>query len=1178
MSKKKPFSRLARWSACVPLVVACQVHALSPYSDNPLFLGGNIQPNVMFTLDDSGSMQWDAMPDNVTYFAYLYPRPVGLYGGADYSNYVPNFDPTNWYNAKMRSSYNNKIYYNPAVTYTPWAQSGGALWANAVTTCAPHNPQLPGLGCRDLTVSQTVNLSGSSWWYGTAGWYQGNHTFTPAVYYRYNSGSVNSAGSYTEVKITSATASYTGDGRATRTDCTAGTCTYAQEIQNFANWYTYYRSRILLARAGVGRAFSAQGGNMRVGFAAINKGNTTVDGVANTSVVISGVRPFTLGSADRNAFFTSLYGHVIPTSGTPLRTALKKVGGYYERTDDQGPWGETPGSAGGTQHECRQSYNILMTDGYWNDGESGVGNADGTAGSTITNHSSPASPANYTYSAVAPFTDGYSNTLADYAMDYWKRDLRTGLNNKVPTNPDDPAFWQHMVTFTAGLGVSGTLVAPLPAAPAWPDPTLGDPQKLDDLWHAAVNGHGEFFSAAEPQAFAAGLSSALSTITARTGSASAVATNSTKLDANGRTYQAKFNSGDWSGQLLAYPIDIFGNFGSLDWDAGVVVNSIAPSLRVILTKGASDGVEFQYANLTAAQQTELNKNASGTTDGCGPERVAYLRGDAVNEGSGTFTCASTTVINKLRSRPTSKLGDIVNSGPAYVGEPSAGYSDVDHPGYEAFSGASGYSSRTPMIYVGANDGSLHAFNACVSGVTPGCVAADEGKELLAYVPNMVYANLSRLTDTSYNASHRYFVDGSPMVADADTGIAGTPAWKSVLVGSMNGGGQGYFALNVTNPIDTTKSAPTFAAANAASLLLWEFTNADDADMGYSHNLPPSDPFTAQSTQIVKMKNGKWAVIVGNGYQSANGKAVLYVLFIKEGEDGVWTLGTDYIKLVADPGTGNGLSTPVPFDADGDGLADVIYAGDLKGNMWKFDVSSTTVASWNVALGGTPLFAAGSSNPITSPPVVTLHPNGGNLVLFGTGKYLETSDVTDTSVRTLYGVWDDPVTPFATVPASDLITQTMTISGQGRLTTANPVNYSTTSPVVNGWKMAFAVGGERLTTIPSLEDGVFLLNSIIPSSSPCDTGGTGKVYALNYLTGSILASPAFDTDGDGDVDASDGVYAGWEIGFVPGGVTRISGTSKDVLVYSKSDGTLGKIAIPPKDAGLRGRIHWRELVQ
>lgn len=1176
MNRQKMLHILRLWFAGLLLLVFGQAHALPPLSNNPLFLGGNIPPNVMFTLDDSGSMQWEIMPDDITYFSYLYPRPSGLYGGTDYANQVPDFNSANIYNALLRSPSNNKIYYDPAVTYTPWAQSSGASWVNAPITCAPHNPQLPGLGCRNLTANQTVNMSGSSYWYGSGGWYQGNHTFYPAVYYRYNGGSIWSTGNYTQVQIISTTATYTGDGRASRTDCTAGTCTYAQEIQNFANWYTYYRSRILLSRAGVGKAFAAQGNNMRVGFAAINKGNSTIDGVTNTRVVIRGVRAFT--GTDRDDFFSQLYGHVIPTSGTPLRTAVSRVGGYYERTDASGPWGEFPGTGGGTQHECRQSYNILMTDGYWNDSVTGPGNADGTAGSTITNHSTPASPANYTYAPVAPYSDAFSNTLADYAMDFWKRDLRTDLDNKVPTNASDPAFWQHMVTFTVGLGVSGTLPPP-PAAPgAWPDPALGNAQKLDDLWHAAVNSRGEFFSAANPTDFANGLNSALSNIQARTGSASAVATNSTKLDANGRIYQAKFNN-DWSGQLLAYPIDTNGVIGSLDWDAGTLINALAPSSRVMLTKGATAGVAFEYANLSAAQKADLDKNAAGTTDNCGLERIAYLRGDPAQEAlGGTFTCASASVIDKFRNRATSKLGDIINSAPFYVGEPSAGYSDLDHPGYASFSSAlTGYRDRIPMIYVGANDGSLHGFNACIAGVTPGCVTADEGKELIAYVPKMVYANLTRLSDRNYNSDHRYFVDGSPFSADADLGSLGSPNWRSVLVGSMNGGGQGYYALDVTNPANAARTAPTFAASNAATLLLWEFSSADDADMGYTHNLPPIDPFTGQAKQIVKMANGEWAAVLGNGYNSTNGQAVLYVLFIKEGMDGVWTAGSDYIKIVADPGTGNGLSTPVPFDSDGDGLVDTIYAGDIKGNMWKFDVSNpvASTANWNVALGGSPLFAAGASKPIISPPAITLHPDGGQLVIFGSGKYLETADVASTSTQTLYGVWDTGVA----VAAGSLVTQTVVRTGLSQTISGSaPVYQAVTPPLVKGWSMNFPTGGERITAIPQLEDGILTINTIIPTVSPCDGGGEGFVFALDYLSGLMLSFPAFDTNGDGVVDSNDSISAGIAIGFSPGGVTRIRGASSDVLVSSRSDGTLIKTPTAKSPLALRGRVNWRELIQ
>ncbi len=210
----------------------------------------------------------------------------------------------------------------------------------------------------------------------------------------------------------------------------------------------------------------------------------------------------------------------------------------------------------------------------------------------------------------------------------------------------------------------------------------------------------------------------------------------------------------------------------------------------------------------------------------------------------------------------------------------------------------------------------------------------------------------------------------------------------MLVGSLNGGGRGYYALNVTNPTDgITVSAHVYSGERGRVYCFGNSLTADDTDMGYSHNLPPVNPFTGQAKQIVKMENGQWAVVVGNGYNSNNGKAVLYVLFITGGEDGTWTIGTDYIKLVANAGPANGLSTPVPFDTDGNGLADVIYAGDIKGNLWKFDVSAATPASWNVAIGGLPLFAAGANKPIISPPVISFHPDGG---LIGYVRYRQIS--------------------------------------------------------------------------------------------------------------------------------------------------------------------------------------------
>jgi type IV pilus assembly protein PilY1 len=1145
------------------------VYAAPPLSNSPLFLGGNISPNVMFTLDDSGSMHFEIMPESLILqdVRYMFPRASGVYGADDYSNYVVDFEPTNRYAASLRSSHVNKIYYDPTVRYQPWSNADGSLMNNADPTCAPHNPLNTAAGCRNLTVNNTQTAR----WLKSDGTRSSSQskTFYPAVYFNYVSGSINDASSYTEIEIISSTASYVGGPN--RSDCTdASNCTYNEEIQNFANWYTYYRSRILLARAGIGRAFSAQGNTMRVGFAAINKGSTTVDGVA-TEVVKSGVRQFT--GTDRSNFFTNLYDHDIPAAGTPLREAMIKVGEYFKRTDDKGPWGQTPGSSGGTQHECRQNYNILMTDGYWTEGSvSGLDNSDNQSGSSITNHSSPASPASYAYSPALPYADAYSDTLADAAMQYWKNDLRTDLQNKVPTNPYDPAFWQHMVSFTVGLGVTGTLTALPSGAGSWPDPTTSDAAKIDDLWHAAVNSRGNFFSAADPTAFSNALSNALTTIVSRTGSASAVAANSNSLMTNGRIYQAKFNSGDWSGQLLSIPIGANGVLGVTEWDAGLVSlasNIINPVSRIMITKSSSDGVAFQYANLTTAQKVLIDKNAAGTVDNCGLERVFYLRGDASHENaSGTFTCASTTTVNNFRVRTSSKLGDIVNSGPIYIGKPNAGYSDVDHPGYGAFK--NNYKDRTPMVYVGANDGILHGFNACIVGVTPGCTAADAGKELLAYIPSHVYENLSRLTDKDYNAGHRYFVDGSPMIADIYA--SSTSSWRSVLVGSLNGGGQGYFALNVTNPKDTAKSDPVFSEANAANLLLWEFSNADDADMGYSYNLPQINPFTGQATQIVKMENNQWAVIVGNGYNSSGGKAVLYVLFMAGGEDGTWTVGTDYIKLVADSGTGNGLSTPTPFDKNGNGLVDVIYAGDIKGNLWKFDVSSSTPSSWNVAIGGLPLFVSGTTKPIISPPAVSFHPKKGQLIMFGTGKYLETADTTNTSTQSIYGLWD--LNTPATITAGMLVQQVMT-DATVRTATQNQVTYSDT---IKGWYINLPVSGERITGVPMLEDGILLFTTIVPSASPCDFGGRGFANALDFLTGSMLAFPAFDINRNRVLSLDDGLSAGVEIGFSVGGGTRIRGGADDLLVSSRADGTLVQTTTAKGYAGLRGRITWREFIQ
>ncbi|MFN3715837.1 MAG: pilus assembly protein, partial [Thiobacillus sp.] len=577
----------------------------------------------------------------------------------------------------------------------------------------------------------------------------------------------------------------------------------------------------------------------------------------------------------------------------------------------------------------------------------------------------------------------------------------------------------------------------------------------------------------------------------------------------------------------------------------------------------------------------------------GQQRLEYLRGWSANEGSG---------VGQFRARTVSKLGDIIDSNPWYVGQPQAGYSDDDHPGYAAFRASR--LARKPVIYLGANDGMLHGFDASFDPVT-NLPTATSGNEVLGYVPARVFGKLSKLTSQTYNSSHQYYVNSSPMVGDADFSSTGAD-WKTVLVSGLGQGGQGYFALNVTDPA-------SFAESNAASLVLWEFTDQDDRDMGYTFNQPTVNSLNKLSAQIVRMNNNKWAVVVGNGYNnteadgnaSTTGHAVLYILYLSNTFSGTWTLGTDYIKITTGSGTlasPNGLATPLPVDTNGDGRVDLIYAGDLNGNMWKFDVSSASPASWGVANAGSPLFAAPAGQPITSAPQVFPHPNGGRMVLFGTGKFIETADASGPfATQTLYGVWDNG----STVTLSDLVAQTVTdtVSGAGtsfRTVSSNAVNYAGTSPA-KGWFLNLPATGETVPFNTLIKSGLALFSSMIPSPDPCAFGGDGWLMALEPLTGWASASGSFDADGDGSITPTESVttvsgttlsvpVAGRKstVGISPtptildvpsaaGGLYGSGGGGGDGMVYANGTGGLERFGLQGQP-GSRGRIMWKEILQ
>ncbi|MGL5338388.1 MAG: pilus assembly protein [Aeromonas veronii] len=1081
----------------------------------PLYLGTRADPNIMFTLDDSGSMHFEIMPESLieNEARYVYPRANNVYGNDDYSNYTITFASDNARNAYVRSSHNNKLYYNPQLTYRPWANADGSLMANAKVTCAPHNPMKTAAGCRNLTETNRA------WWaiYYTEfspDYYNQDESFWPAVYFDYKgSGNVFNAKNYTQVVINKAVATVY-DGRPNRSDCkNAPLCSYDEEIQNFANWYTYYRSRILAARAGVGRAFASQGEGIRVGFATINAKDS----------VIRGVTPFS--GTDRSAFFNELYGRDILAKGTPLRTGLKEVGEYFSRSDNNGPWSARAGST--LPHlTCRQSYNILMTDGYWNGDSPSVGDQD---------------------------KDSIENTLADVAYQYWKRDLRPDLANKVPTSTADPANWQHLVNFTVGLGVNGSLNPANGIPSRWPNPYDSDEFKIDDLWHAAVNSKGSFFSAADPDTFAEALSSTLAQIAARNSSASSVTANATRLDSNTHIYQARYNSGDWSGQLVSIPLDSDGSLGNIAWDAATLIPE--PAVRNIYTLQGGVGIPFRWDALNTTNRALFN--IAG--DNLGESRVAYLRGERAGEqrNGGAF-----------RNR-SDLLGDIINSDPVYVGKRDYGYSSAagltqtEREGYQAFLGSTAITRRPPMLYVGANDGMLHGFRVA------------DGIERLAYIPSSLLGELSQLTRPNY--SHRYYVDGTPKVGDAYLGSR----WKSILLGSTGAGGKAVFAIDVTAPDNFT-----------ADKMLWEFT---DSEMGVALEAPT----------LVRVKaDNKWVALVANGYNSTSQTARLFVLDLATG-----AIIKEIDTEVGSSSEPNGLSSPLPVDQDGDRVVDYVYAGDLHGNLWKFDLTDKNSAQWGSALKTgnkpKPLFqacngscSAGTRQPITMRPLAIRHPKGGVMVMMGTGSYFTNDDKlvpATPRLEAVYGIWDTG----ATVLSSQLLQQSIThefvangttIKFNVRVVSNRNVNYTSQK----GWYLLLKSPGlskgvgERAVSEMLYRHKRLIFNTLIPSADACDFGGRSWLMELDPISGARLTYSVFDVNGDGAVNDDDYVAIEDEAGNdikVP-----VSGKQFDELTTTPSvvedaemerkyiSGSSGNISVTLEEGAgdLGGRQSWLQL--
>ena len=715
-------------------------------------------------------------------------------------------------------------------------------------------------------------------------------------------------------------------------------------------------------------------------------------------------------------------------------------------------------------------------------------------------------------------TDG-SDYLDDVAKAVYEMDLRPSLGAAQKAVDKTK---NNLVTYAIGLA----------------DPSLQAQSVLND---AASVGGGSFYFAENTQQLASALDDTIADIASQVGSSSSVETNLSQLTSNTNIFQAKFDSADWGGDLLAYKLSTTGSVGDLLWNAAQSIPIY--SARNIYTFNPELAVakSFNCANLSALQKSTLGLTTCTSTD---IDKINYLRGDWSHEQVNTgrkdpdlirtgpnLIYRNRTHVDVLTGNAASPdpwlLGDIVNSDPIFVGDENLGYSllpSTEGSSYKTF--VANKANYKDMLYIGANDGMLHGFDV-----------NQDGKELFAYIPDAVYSQLNSLTSPNY--SHQYSVDGPTKVSDAYY----SDNWHTVLLGSTGAGAKALFAIDVTDPAN-------FGTGN----ILWEINdhysplNTDSSTdtpalRGFTNNLG----YTFGQSSIVRMQNGSWAAIVSNGYGSANNLAVLYIIDIQTGRI-IKTLSTEYGGTLAP----NGLSSPIAIDANHDSIVETIYAGDLQGNLWKFDVGSADPANWKIAYGTdqapAPLFVACSDKancnttrqPITGKPEVgNTSPNinytgTGVMVYFGTGKYFEVGDnlLTNVAVDSFYGIYDNGnVLTKSELQAQQILSQFSANGANLRVTSENSVNYTSQK----GWYLDLVYDssnlGERVVSRPIFRgSGRIVFETLIPFPPSnvdicgASSDGTSWLMELDSFQGKRLPATAagapWDITGDGIIDVND----------------------------------------------------------
>jgi type IV pilus assembly protein PilY1 len=1161
----------------------------------PPELTSKVAPNVVLTFDDSGSMNWHHMPDQRPYTGAgwntgndsdqsesanrTYPSQAAPYLCAGViTPGSPAGDPRSW--AMNGAYYNADAQYDPPIgpsgaTFPPAVF--GAAWRNGILQNRPNNP----------ASSSTDNLSNKSFCGRTGAGY---------FYYDGPALTLDANG-----RISNTSTLYTSSNWKWQP-------LPASQQQNFANWYSYYRTRTMAAVTAVSRAYAPFDKGIRVAWQNINS-NRLVPGTTK-------IFPFEDNAAidnTRTKFYQWLFS--VPASGsTPNQAAAMLAGRLFQQntgSSDTNPyWDRT------LQRElsCRKNFHIQMTDGMWNQAvesparidTAAVGLPDGT------NYSTSALQSKIFWNEAS----SAQHTMADIAFNFWATDLRpdfmnneqtklkvrpyladrtTGITGTTPLTPgdnwlqnqelywnpaNDPATWPHLVQFMIGFGVSGTIPNTVDnllklrrGTLAWPRlqgssaPYSDTAEKIDDMWHAALNSRGQFFAASNPGELIEALQKIIASVIAQNSSSTPASVSLPILTGGNSAYLGGYDTSDWSGSFKRYQLDGAGSPANPYWDAGCLLTGDRcgdpagsnpardPGSRIILTSdGNGSGRAFRWDSLTDAQKMALNHRPgaaaactriSGTDancDGYGPVRVDYLRGKRDNENA--------TATPQLRGR-TSVLGAVINAEPAYVSSPRAGYHDMFPPGspeavaaqneQDSYAGYQNrYRARRPMTYVGANDGMLHAFDA------------ESGVESWAYVPNTLIANGRLASSTARDAGLVPGVDSKPR--EADVFVNGR--WRTVLLGSLRLGGRGIYALDVTEP------GPASESTAALGIPMWEFTSGDapsaDADPPCATGVRScaSLGYTYDSANVARIRyQNKWVALVSSGYFPSNADAAA------KPTDRTEAAAKRTSLLVIDLATGTlireirtstspqakpagfksfGLSTPMVYDLGSDEVDDLAYAGDLAGNLWRFDLTANDPAQWKVDLMFMTAGSGGATNqgdqPIVFNPTALRDPvTRLPIIVVGTGKYLGSDDRTSAiPEQAFYGVRDyGTASSYYPIRVNQLVTQTLAqgagdtrsitgfVNPTGTLPAGTPPmrlssQNASGDPIVqsvpaHGWRVRLNIATERgeraqRRALPFVSANLALLYGLIPKSDdPCDPGARYSIMVVDAATGAAFAT-------------------------------------------------------------------------